>query len=72
LKKILKIFTFILKNFTRKKYKDLSEIVLNSLDYARVVKRILKKEENLSSIDMSDILPNSTALIVKMTFNKKK
>jgi U4/U6 small nuclear ribonucleoprotein PRP31 len=48
------------------KFPELESHVLNALDYARVVKKI-GHQTDLSAVDMSDILPSSVIMIVRVT-----
>jgi U4/U6 small nuclear ribonucleoprotein PRP31 len=59
-----------LKELYKKEFSDLSGIVLNGLDYARVVLRIIGLKD-LTKIDMSDILPSSIIMVLKITFATK-
>lgn len=50
----------------RHRFPDLENNVQNALDYARVVKRI-GNETDLANADMSDILPQSIIMVIKIT-----
>ncbi|PRP81545.1 hypothetical protein PROFUN_10907 [Planoprotostelium fungivorum] len=62
---ITRIHKFVQDRYA-KKFPELSNIVFNPLDYARVVQR-LGNEEDLTKIDLSDILPSATIMVLTVT-----
>eukprot|EP01103_Thecamoeba_quadrilineata_P017255 TRINITY_DN6037_c0_g1_i1.p1 TRINITY_DN6037_c0_g1~~TRINITY_DN6037_c0_g1_i1.p1 ORF type:complete len:510 (+),score=108.31 TRINITY_DN6037_c0_g1_i1:59-1588(+) len=59
---ISKIHKFI-QDLYAKKFPELESLVLNPLDYARVVRKIAN-ETDLTLVDLSDILPAATIMVV--------
>ena len=59
------IFKFIRDHYARK-FPELESAVPNALDYARVVKKV-QNEMDVTSVEMSDILPQSTIMIISVT-----
>jgi len=56
-----------------KKFSDLESLVLNPMDYAKVVKRI-GNETHMPKVDLTDLLPPATIMVVNVTataFQKK-
>jgi len=62
---ITRIHQFV-KDHYEKKFPELHTIVFNPLDYARVVQR-LKNEMDLTKVDLSDILPSATIMVLTVT-----
>ena len=61
---ITKVHKFI-RDFFAKKFPELESLVLNAVEYAKVVK-LIGNSTNLSQIEFSDILPPPTIMVVKM------
>jgi len=60
-----KIHKFIQDHY-QKRFPELESLVLNPLDYARVVKKI-GNQSNLTAVDLSGILPAATIMVVTVT-----
>eukprot|EP01114_Cavostelium_apophysatum_P017500 TRINITY_DN5215_c0_g1_i1.p1 TRINITY_DN5215_c0_g1~~TRINITY_DN5215_c0_g1_i1.p1 ORF type:complete len:485 (-),score=145.89 TRINITY_DN5215_c0_g1_i1:26-1480(-) len=59
---VMRLHKFI-KSIYAKKFPELESLVLNPLDYARVVVRI-GNEMDLTKVDFADILPSATVMVV--------
>lgn len=62
---MLSIHRFV-RDIYSKKFPELESIVVNPLDYLQVVQRIANTED-LTSIDFSDILPNTAVMAITVT-----
>ncbi|EGC32244.1 hypothetical protein DICPUDRAFT_155821 [Dictyostelium purpureum] len=63
---------YLIHKFVRdrysKKFPELESSVQNALDYINVVKRI-KNENDLSSVELNDLLPKSTIMVLLVTLS---
>eukprot|EP01102_Stenamoeba_stenopodia_P001186 TRINITY_DN11033_c0_g1_i1.p1 TRINITY_DN11033_c0_g1~~TRINITY_DN11033_c0_g1_i1.p1 ORF type:complete len:539 (+),score=141.61 TRINITY_DN11033_c0_g1_i1:49-1617(+) len=62
---IVKIHKFLLDHYSPR-FPELEQLVLNPMDYVRVVKKI-GSEKNLATVDLTGILPAATIMIVIVT-----
>lgn len=62
---INKIHKYVQDLFSKRFY-DLESLVVNSLDYLHVVARMAKADK-LSEVDLTDLLPGPTIMVVKMS-----
>ena len=62
---IIKLHKFVQDIFSKRFY-DLESLVVNSLDYLKVVRRMIECKK-LSDVDLSDLLPGPTIMVIKMS-----
>eukprot|EP01118_Nematostelium_gracile_P009385 TRINITY_DN3156_c0_g1_i1.p1 TRINITY_DN3156_c0_g1~~TRINITY_DN3156_c0_g1_i1.p1 ORF type:complete len:471 (-),score=148.73 TRINITY_DN3156_c0_g1_i1:132-1544(-) len=62
---ITKISRFIKEKY-KKKFPELETLVLNPIDYARVVQKI-GNQMDISDLDLTDVLPAATVMVVTVT-----